>query len=435
MCLTLASILCCQPSSFPCSYLGLPIGANMTKGCNWKPVLEKFHRRLTSWKAKTLSYGGRLTLIKSVLGAVGTYFFSLFKAPIHVINYLEKLRRKFFWGGTLESNKMAWIAWSKVCSPCCNGGLGIGSLQASNLAMLTKWWWRFHTDHQSLWRHIIVSIHGLDGGLGAASPSRGHSLSPWWTIIKLHNSLDKLNINLNSIFLRKVGNGSSIKFWNDVWIGNTDLKSIFPRMYYLENFKDCLIMDRYYLLNGSINRVWSWRRPIRDGQELEQYNNLVGLLNNFVPSDSPDSWTCSLNNSNKFTAASMRCKIENSMFGSQLETVYWNKYVPIKVNIHNWRLRLDRLPTRCNLDTRGIDLHSTRCPLCDEALETAQHLFVECMVAKDIWIMIKKWWGLGEYPRQLHDLLSWSHLVPLETLTKIHARESEPSLATSGASS
>ncbi|PWA43590.1 reverse transcriptase zinc-binding domain-containing protein [Artemisia annua] len=115
----------------------------------------------------------------------------------------------------------------------------------------------------------------------------------------------------------------------------------------------------------------------------------------------------------------MRCKIENSMFGSQLETVYWNKYVPIKVNIHNWRLRLDRLPTRCNLDTRGIDLHSTRCPLCDEALETAQHLFVECMVAKDIWIMIKKWWGLGKYPRQLHDLLSWSHLVPLETLNKM----------------
>ena len=187
-------------------------------------------------------------------------------------------------------------------------------------------------------------------------------------------------------------------------------------MHYLENFKDCLIMDRCYL---SINRVWSWRRPIRDGQELEQYNNLVGLLNNFVPSDSPDSWTCSLNNSNKFTVASMRCKIEDSMFGSQLETVYWNKYVPIKVNIHNWRLRLDRLPTRCNLDTRGIDLHSTRCPLCDEALETAQHLFVECMVAKDIWIMIKKWWGLGEYPRQLHDLLSWSHSVPLETLTKV----------------
>ncbi|PWA99356.1 glycosyl hydrolase family 10 protein / carbohydrate-binding domain-containing protein [Artemisia annua] len=31
-------------------------------------------------------------------------------------------------------------AWKKVCSPSTLGGLGIGSLQASNLAMLTKWW-------------------------------------------------------------------------------------------------------------------------------------------------------------------------------------------------------------------------------------------------------------------------------------------------------
>ncbi|GJR04155.1 putative RNA-directed DNA polymerase, eukaryota, reverse transcriptase zinc-binding domain protein [Tanacetum coccineum] len=102
-------ILDCQASTFPCSYLGLPIGANMSKACNWKPIIEKFHKRLTSWKARNLSYGGRLTLLKSVLGALGTYFFSLFLAPKCVINYLEKLRRNFFWGGTLDCNKMAWI--------------------------------------------------------------------------------------------------------------------------------------------------------------------------------------------------------------------------------------------------------------------------------------------------------------------------------------
>ncbi|GKD45668.1 putative RNA-directed DNA polymerase, eukaryota, reverse transcriptase zinc-binding domain protein [Tanacetum coccineum] len=36
-----ASILCCEPSALPCSFLGLPIGANMNKACNWKPVIEK----------------------------------------------------------------------------------------------------------------------------------------------------------------------------------------------------------------------------------------------------------------------------------------------------------------------------------------------------------------------------------------------------------
>ncbi|GJS62296.1 hypothetical protein Tco_0657080 [Tanacetum coccineum] len=42
----------------------------MNVASNWNPIIEKFHKRLTSWKAKTLSYGGRLTLLKSVLGAL-----------------------------------------------------------------------------------------------------------------------------------------------------------------------------------------------------------------------------------------------------------------------------------------------------------------------------------------------------------------------------
>ncbi|GJY53365.1 RNA-directed DNA polymerase, eukaryota, reverse transcriptase zinc-binding domain protein [Tanacetum coccineum] len=68
--LTFASILNLQPSTLPCTYLGLPIGSNMSKGCNWKPIIDKFHNKLTSWKARTLSYGGILTLLKSVLGAL-----------------------------------------------------------------------------------------------------------------------------------------------------------------------------------------------------------------------------------------------------------------------------------------------------------------------------------------------------------------------------
>ncbi|GKD01530.1 RNA-directed DNA polymerase, eukaryota, reverse transcriptase zinc-binding domain protein, partial [Tanacetum coccineum] len=84
------------------------IMATMNKACNWEPIIEKFHNKLSSWKATNLSYGGRLTLIKSVLGALGVYFFSLFKAPKGVVSYLEKLRRNLFWGGTLNSNKSAY---------------------------------------------------------------------------------------------------------------------------------------------------------------------------------------------------------------------------------------------------------------------------------------------------------------------------------------
>ncbi|GJY35149.1 putative RNA-directed DNA polymerase, eukaryota, reverse transcriptase zinc-binding domain protein [Tanacetum coccineum] len=43
---SLASTVNLQPSLLPYTYLGLPIGANMNKGYNWKPIIEKFHKTL-----------------------------------------------------------------------------------------------------------------------------------------------------------------------------------------------------------------------------------------------------------------------------------------------------------------------------------------------------------------------------------------------------
>ncbi|XP_071714281.1 uncharacterized protein [Rutidosis leptorrhynchoides] len=65
----------------------------MTKSVNWKPVLEKFEKRLSDLKARVLSFGGQLTLINSVLNSLPLYFFSLFRAPPSVLHKLECARR------------------------------------------------------------------------------------------------------------------------------------------------------------------------------------------------------------------------------------------------------------------------------------------------------------------------------------------------------
>nr|GEV08879.1 RNA-directed DNA polymerase, eukaryota [Tanacetum cinerariifolium] len=169
-----------------------------------KPIIDKFHNRLTSGKAKSLSPGGRLTLLKSALGALGTYCFSIFQAPKCVLNYLEQLRRNFFWGGTMENNKIAWIAWKKVCSELKFGGLGIGSLNASNISMLVKWWWRLYTDRNALWFQVIVSIHGINGGIDLEETSLNRlPPSPWKNILSLNRNLLKTNIDLHVIFKKR----------------------------------------------------------------------------------------------------------------------------------------------------------------------------------------------------------------------------------------
>lgn len=110
----LVCILCCEPNRFLFTYIGLPIGANMKLGRSWNPIVEKFKSKLSSWKASTLSFGGYLTLVSSVLSGVALYYFSLFKAPKMIIYCLGDFRRSSFGMGkviakrSIEGLRIRW---------------------------------------------------------------------------------------------------------------------------------------------------------------------------------------------------------------------------------------------------------------------------------------------------------------------------------------
>nr|GEU93489.1 hypothetical protein [Tanacetum cinerariifolium] len=55
---SIASAIGCLASQFPYTYLGLPIGAKMSRCHNWEPLIDRFQKRLSKWKANSLSFGG-----------------------------------------------------------------------------------------------------------------------------------------------------------------------------------------------------------------------------------------------------------------------------------------------------------------------------------------------------------------------------------------
>nr|GEY92400.1 RNA-directed DNA polymerase, eukaryota, reverse transcriptase zinc-binding domain protein [Tanacetum cinerariifolium] len=93
---SMAFVIGCLASQFPCTYLGLPIGAKMSRCRNWEPLINRFQNRLSKWKANSLSFGSRLTFIKFVLGSMVVYYFSTFKAPKKIIHKLAGIWRRFF---------------------------------------------------------------------------------------------------------------------------------------------------------------------------------------------------------------------------------------------------------------------------------------------------------------------------------------------------
>ena len=108
---------------------------------DWQPLFEKVETRLGGWRARLLSRGGRLVLLKVVLAAIRIYYLSIFRMPAGVRRHLEKTMRSFFWRGSQpeESRGAALAAWTTVCRPFSQGGLDIRHLQYANMALLTKW--------------------------------------------------------------------------------------------------------------------------------------------------------------------------------------------------------------------------------------------------------------------------------------------------------
>nr|GEX22641.1 hypothetical protein [Tanacetum cinerariifolium] len=122
------------------------VGANMKHVSSWNLVVNKVNAKLSTWKAKTLSVGGRLTLIKAVLGAISSYFMSLYKTPEGVLSKLESMRNKFFLGADVGDKKVTWVSWRQVMTDKKRGGLGVHSLVVGNGSSTKFWSEKWHGD-------------------------------------------------------------------------------------------------------------------------------------------------------------------------------------------------------------------------------------------------------------------------------------------------
>nr|GEU41790.1 reverse transcriptase domain, reverse transcriptase zinc-binding domain protein [Tanacetum cinerariifolium] len=146
----------------------------------WRLVVEKFKNRLADWKVGSISFEGRLTLVKSVLGSFPLYYFLLFRVPSSVINNLEGIRQDFVLGD-----------WFKM-------------------------------ERDNLWVMVIKSVYEENKGLsrcgkeGCESSDRGG----WRNIIKVGRNIDKTGWWRKEGGLLRVfrcGNGSGLESLVGEW--------------------------------------------------------------------------------------------------------------------------------------------------------------------------------------------------------------------------
>ncbi|GKA39100.1 RNA-directed DNA polymerase, eukaryota [Tanacetum coccineum] len=348
----MAAIFGCTATTLPFTYLGVNVGANMKRISSWDVVVNKVTSKLSTWKAKTLSVRGRLTLIKSVLSAIPSYYMSLFKDPEGVLKRLESIRNSFFLGADLGEKKVTW------------------------------------SNHSGLWVNVIKAIHGNDGSLNTVTSNHGYLV--WSGIIQASDKLKSKGIDLFSFCKLVVGNGHSIKFWQDKWYGEVPFKDKFKRCFNLELQKDI-----YVALKLQSNDIaLSFRRSPRSSIEESQFGELNNLLTSVVLSNAMDRWSYCLCGHGNYSVKSAREYIDQQVLISSSTPTRWSKVIPIKLNIFMWRLALDKLPTRNNLAKRGIIAPCLLCPICHMDIESRDHLFFRCPMALDLIRLFSRWWSL-----------------------------------------
>ena len=370
-------------SSFPQTYLGLPLSSTKLNQADFQPIIDNVDKYLAGWTASLLSKGGRLILLSAVLDSLPTHFMSSILLPASVIHAIDSKRRAFFWAADDTcTGAQCLVAWDRTCTPKTMGGLGVKNLNAQNVCLLLKFCFKFLHSDNTPWKQWIANH----------SPFATHTTNP----AHIGKILAKHMHLLTKITTCTVGNGKSVFFWHDSWLLNEPLADAFPALFSHHLNQNNLVSD--VLQNG----VESGLRNRLTMAATQQLAALSLLLQGTTLTDDADSRL--LLDGSAFSTRGAYVGIQTALLNPDADRV-WASRVPNKVKIFGWLLLLDRLNTRANLRHKHI-LDYELCPRFNAPKEDRHNLFISCPYAAQVWQKI------GIQPNAQPFRLLWDSPIP-----------------------
>jgi hypothetical protein len=234
------------------------------RNSDWRVIEKRSEKKLASWKAKHLSYGGRLVILNPVLSGLPMFMMSVFEIPKEVFKKLDQYRSRFFWQGNKDKKKYRLDKWNILCRPKDQGGLGIADLATKNIILLSKWIFNLLNGDgpwQSLLRNKYLTTKTLSHV--QEKPNDSHF---WKGLLKVKKKvLDCGTFNIKD--------GSQIRLWEDKWVGRQPFKEQYPCLYNITHYPHETVVNvmRTTPLHISFQRA-------SVGINLNQWYNLVAKI-------------------------------------------------------------------------------------------------------------------------------------------------------------
>jgi len=225
----LARLFCCNIGDFPIKYLGVPLHFTKLKREDIQPVVDKMMNRIVSWKGRLLSSAGKLTLLKSCLASIPIYLLSVIKFPKWAIENISSHMANFLWNDQEGNHKYHLANFQSLAQRKDFGGWGIPDLSCLNMCLLSSWINRYHLSGNVIWKQIIDHEYNTSDPNVFCCSEVG--VSPFWKGVLWASKAAKLGVSW------KIGNGHSVRFWEDHWFGNCSLAIQYWDLYMIANQK------------------------------------------------------------------------------------------------------------------------------------------------------------------------------------------------------
>ena len=115
-----------------------------------------------------------------------------------------------------------------MCKAKEEGGLGVKDIRMFNYALLAKWNWRMLSEEKGKWKEILTSKYYTGGVRNEVS---GNYSSWWWKDLSRACSDGECDGWFQKSVVWNVGASDKVRFWEDVWVENNKLKTLFPSLF------------------------------------------------------------------------------------------------------------------------------------------------------------------------------------------------------------
>jgi hypothetical protein len=172
------------------------------------------------------------------------------------------------------------------------GGMGIPNLQDLNLCLIGSWIKRYIQGEGALWKKVIYAKYNT------RNPNilscRDVHPSIFWTGVMWASRAVAVG------YRWKIGNGKSIKFWEDIWFGNSPLAVQFWDIYFVSNQQTQIVSDIWdgQQIRGTFRRTFSEEMMI-------QWQELLVIANTISFSEDKDQLIWQYETNGVYSSSSM----------------------------------------------------------------------------------------------------------------------------------